>query len=75
MATRSCFMKPIWFLRGIQTIKYLEDNNAPIWRPDAFSGQSSQGCKKEGIFPENIEKVLSDGTKQWKYGREYKARS
>lgn len=62
MATRSMFHETIWFLRGDTNVKYLEDNNAPIWRPDAFQG-NLPGMKKEGIFPEDLKKYSPDWDK------------
>jgi thymidylate synthase len=72
MATKSMFHETIWFLRGDTNIKYLEYNNAPIWRPDAFQG-NLPGMQKEGIFPENIEKYSPDWDKAMaEYGQRIK---
>jgi thymidylate synthase len=46
MFTASMFHETIWFLRGDTNIKYLEDNNCPIWRPDAFQA-NLPGCRKK----------------------------
>ena len=62
------FHETIWFLRGDTNIKYLEDNNCPIWRPDAFQA-NLPGMQKEGIFPE-ARKYSADWDKTVKeYGR------
>ena len=72
MATRSMFHETIWFLRGDTNIKYLEDNNAPVWRPDAFQG-NLPGMQKEGIFPEGIAKYSPDWDKAMEeYGQRIK---
>jgi thymidylate synthase len=72
MATRSMFHETIWFLRGDTNIKYLEDNNAPIWRPDAFQG-NLPGMQKEGIIPEGITKYSPDWDKAMEeYGQRIK---
>jgi len=72
MATRSMFHETIWFLRGDTNIKYLEDNNSPIWRPDAFQ-DNLPGMQKEGIFPKEIVKYSPDWDKAMKeYGQRIK---
>jgi thymidylate synthase len=66
------FHETIWFLRGDTNIKYLEDNNAPIWRPDAFQ-DNLPGMQKEGIFPEGIVKYTPDWDKAMEeYGQRIK---
>ena len=72
MFTNSMFHETIWFLRGDTNIKYLEDNNAPIWRPDAFQ-DNLPGMQKEGIFPEGIVKYSPDWDKAMaEYGQRIK---
>src|SRR5512142_3472931 len=72
MATRSMFHETIWFLRGDTNIKYLEDNNAPIWRPDAFQ-DNLPGMQKEGIFPKSLVKYSPDWDKAMaEYGQRIK---
>jgi thymidylate synthase len=72
MATRSMFHETIWFLRGDTNIKYLEVNNAPVWRPDAIQG-NLPGMQKEGIFPEGIVKYSPDWDKAMEeYGQRIK---
>ncbi len=72
MFTRSMFHETIWFLRGDTNIKYLEDNNSPIWRPDAFQG-NLPGMIKEGIFPEGLVKYSPDWDKAMaEYGQRIK---
>ena len=56
------FHETIWFLRGDTNIKYLEDNNAPIWRPDAFQDNLPK-MVKAGVFPEGLVKYSPDWDK------------
>lgn len=72
MFTSSMFHETVWFLRGDTNIKYLEDNNCPIWRPDAFQA-NLPGMQKEGIFPEGLVKYSADWDKAMKeYGQRVK---
>jgi thymidylate synthase len=72
MATRSMFHETIWFLRGDTNIKYLEDNNCPIWRPDAFQ-DNLPAMQREGIFSDSIVKYSPDWDKAMaEYGQRIK---
>lgn len=72
MFTRSIFHETIWFLRGDTNIKYLEDNNCSVWRPDAFK-DNLPGMIKEGIFSEGIVKYSPDwGKAMEEYGQRIK---
>ncbi len=72
MFTRSMFHETIWFLRGDTNIKYLEDNDSPIWRPDAFQDNLPR-MQKEGIFPEGLVKYSPDWDKAMaEYGQRIK---
>ena len=59
MFTAPMFHETIWFLRGDTNIKYLEDNNCHVWRPDAFQANLPK-MQKEGIFPKEIVKYSPD---------------
>jgi thymidylate synthase len=59
----------LWFLRGDTNIKYLVDNNVPIWNGDAYrwyqkwwdeAGQYMGGLKKLETIEEFIEQVKED---------------
>jgi len=72
MAINSIIHELIWFLKGDTNVKYLEDNNVPIWRPDAFQHNLSEMIK-EGIFPKSIKKYSPDWDKAMKeYGQRIK---
>ena len=62
MFTSSMFHETIWFLRGDTNIKYLEDNDCRVWRPDAFQANLPK-MQKEGIFPAAIVKYSPDWDK------------
>ena len=51
MATKSIIHELIWFLSGKENIKYLVENNVPIWDKDVFQHNLPQMIKK-GVFPE-----------------------
>ena len=55
----------IWFVSGSTNIKYLEDNNAPIWRGNAFE-YNLEKMVKERIFPEGIVKYSPSWDKAMK---------
>jgi len=55
MAKKSMIHELIWFMAGDTNIKYLEDNNCPIWRGNSFEYNLPK-MVKEDIFPEGIEK-------------------
>ena len=59
MAINSIIHELIWFLKGDTNVKYLEDNNCPIWRADTFQ-HNLPGMIKEGIFPEAMKKYSPD---------------
>jgi len=62
MFTSSMFHETIWFLRGDTNIRYLEQNNCGVWRPDAFQANLPK-MQKEGIFAPNIVKYSPDWDK------------
>lgn len=64
MFTKSIIHELIWFLKGDTNIKYLEDNNVPIWRGNAFEYNLPEMIE-EGIFPEKI------GKKEIKYSPDW----
>ena len=72
IATRSIIHELIWFMRGDTNIKYLEDNNVPIWRGNAFEHNLPK-MQKQGIFSKNIIKYSADWDKTMKeYGQRIK---
>jgi len=50
MATKSIVHELIWFLSGKTNIKYLVDNNVPVWDKDIFQ-HNLPDLVKEEIFP------------------------
>ena len=34
--SKSMFTELLWFLKGNTNIEYMEKNNSPVWRADAF---------------------------------------
>jgi thymidylate synthase len=50
MATPSIIHELIWFLRGDENIKYLVENEVPIWNKDVFQ-HNLPGMVEAGIFP------------------------
>ncbi|MDP2673091.1 MAG: thymidylate synthase [Nanoarchaeota archaeon] len=64
MATKSIIHELIWFLKGDTNIKYLEDNNCPIWRGNSFE-HNLKGMIQEGIFSENLIKKEMKYSPDW----------
>ena len=54
----------VWFLHGETNIKYLVDNNVPIWNDDAFN-HNLLGMVEEEIFSE----VFTKYSPEWKSSR------
>ena len=55
MAVNSIIHELIWFLSGKSNIKYLVDNNVPIWDKDVFNSNLPK-MVKEKLFPEVYER-------------------
>mgnify|MGYP001582321963 FL=1 len=55
MAVNSIIHELIWFLGGKSNIKYLVDNNVPIWDKDVFNSNLPK-MVKEKLFPEVYER-------------------
>lgn len=62
MAYKSMFHETIWFLAGDTNLEYLEKNNVPVWRGNAFDYNLPK-MAKEGIFSEGIVKYSPDWDK------------
>ena len=69
MAKKSMIHELIWFMAGDTNIKYLEDNNCPIWRGNAFEHNLPR-MVKEKIFPKGIIKYSVEWDEAMKeYGK------
>ena len=76
MFTKGIIHELIWFLSGDTNTKYLEDNNTPIWRGNAFE-HNLHGMIKEGIFPAHLGEKGNKYSLDWdnamkEYGRRIK---
>jgi thymidylate synthase len=64
LAWKSVVGESLWILRGDTSIKYLEDNNIPIWRKDAYNyyiKQNTSGTEKEFKRGINIKNHIAGG--------------
>lgn len=62
MAYKGIIHELLWFMRGETNIKYLVDNNVPIWNDNVFDHNLKE-MVKEKIFPES---VLVRYSPEWK---------
>ncbi len=63
--SKSMFTELLWFLKGDTNIEYMEKNNSPVWRADAFNHNLDK-MVEAGIYP----KVMKKYSPEWTSAKE-----
>ena len=59
--SKSMFTELLWFLKGNTNIEYMEKNNSPVWRADAFQ-HNLEKMTDAGIYPKGMQKYSPEWT-------------
>lgn len=59
--SKSMFTELLWFLKGNTNIEYMEENNSPVWRADAFQ-HNLEKMSDAGIYPKGMQKYSPEWT-------------